>query len=298
MRNAMTTPDPLSVPQFTGQGLVLVVDDDERWVNDCCQTLENLGYAAVPALSIAASYDELATKDIWTAIVDYRMPDGNGLSLIYALSARSALRSRKLNFVLVTAYPSLEMAVQAIRASVVDMLIKPFSSDALDAALWRVRTRESAVAPVEPLATHLLALSNEMRRITQLVEGPGAAAKFASTSLEGTPTQFDGALVRRLIRVEQSRARVVGGKLLGDPAWNILLDLLLASLENRKVSVSSACIVAGVATTTALRLVNRMVEDGVLERLPDQKDRRRDFLVIRPEVQAALKDYLIDLSKL
>lgn len=294
----MTTPDPLTVPQSNNQGLVLVVDDDQRWVKQCCLTLENLGYATVPALSIAEAYDQLATKDIWTAIIDYRLPDGNGLSLIYALSARSALRSRKLNFVLVTAYPSLELAVQAIRASVVDMLIKPFSSDALDAALWRVRTRESTAAPLEPLSTHLLALSTEMRRIAQLVEGPGATAKFASGSPDSTPTQFDGALVRRLIRIEQSRARVIGGKLMGDPAWNILLDLLLASLENRKVSVSSACIVAGVATTTALRLVNRMVEDGVLERLPDEKDRRRDYLVIRPEVQAALKAYLIDLSKL
>jgi ActR/RegA family two-component response regulator len=294
----MTTPDPYTGPNANGHGLVLVVDDDERWVKHCCEALENLGYAAVPALSIAEAYDQLATKDIWTAIVDYRMPEGNGLSLIYSLSARSALRTRKLNFVLATAYPSLDLAVQAIRASVVDMLIKPFDAETLDAALWRVRTRETPASPMEPLSTHLIALSNEMRRIAQLVEGPGIAARFPSAPFEESPTQFDGALVRKLIRVEQSRARVVGGKLMGDPAWNILLDLLLASLENRKVSVSSACIVAGVATTTALRLVNRMVEDGVLERLPDEKDGRRDFLIIRPEVQAALKDYLIDLSKL
>lgn len=285
-------------PQANDSGLVLIVDDDERWVQHCCQTLGDLGFASVSAKSIAEAYDHIANKDIWTAIVDYRMPDGNGLSLIYALSARSALRSRKLNFVLVTAYPSLELAVQAIRASVVDMLIKPFSPDALDAALWRVRTRESAAAPVEPLSSHLLALSSEMRRIAELVEGPRSAAKLPSASVETLPSQFDSALVRRLIRIEQSRARVIGGKLLGDPAWNILLDLLLAALENRQVSVSSACIVAGVATTTALRLINRMVEDGVLERVPDQNDRRRDYLVISPKIQDALKEYLIDLSRL
>ena len=86
--------------------------------------------------------------------------------------------------------------------------------------------------------------------------------------------------------------------MMGDPAWNILLDLLLASLEGRKVSVSSACIVSGVATTTGLRLVNRMVDDGILVRIPDSNDGRRHFLGINPTVEIALKSYLGDLAQL
>jgi DNA-binding MarR family transcriptional regulator len=90
----------------------------------------------------------------------------------------------------------------------------------------------------------------------------------------------------------------IGGKALGDPAWNILLDLILASLEDRKVAVSSACIVAGVATTTALRLITRMVDDGVLIRVPDEDDGRRHFLAIEPTVERALKNYISDLADL
>jgi DNA-binding MarR family transcriptional regulator len=69
-------------------------------------------------------------------------------------------------------------------------------------------------------------------------------------------------------------------------------------LEDRKVAVSSACIVAGVATTTALRLITRMVDDGVLIRVPDEDDGRRHFLAIEPTVERALKNYISDLADL
>lgn len=129
-----------------------------------------------------------------------------------------------------------------------------------------------------------------MRKIGSLVESGSGTKEKGQSPFDSSSKEVDADLIRKLIRAEHSRSRVIGSKLLGDPAWNILLDLLLAAIEHRRVAVSSACIVAGVATTTALRLINRMVEDGVLVRVPDSNDGRRHFLAIDPTVENALKN--------
>lgn len=285
-------------PEHHDFGVVLVVDDDPIWVDACCTMLEGLGYVTAKALTIPEAFEQLSSNDVSTVLVDYRMPGGDGISLIYAMSGRSALHRRKIHFILATAYPSLDVAVGAIRASVVDLLEKPFTAAALNATLLRIRSMSWQPDPQESLSVQLANLSKEMRKIGAIVESAAGPRERPQVPYEGGGKEVDAELIRKLIRAEHSRSRVIGGKLLGDPAWNILLDLLLASIENRRVAVSSACIVAGVATTTALRLINRMVEDGVLVRVPDINDGRRHFLAIEPSIEAALKSYLIDLSRL
>jgi CheY-like chemotaxis protein len=287
-----------TTPEHADFGVVLVVDDDPAWADACCTMIESMGYVTAKAVTIPEAFEQLAIHDVSTIIVDYRMPGGDGISLIYAMSGRSALHRRKVHFVLATAYPSLDVAVSAIRASVVDLLEKPFTAAALNATLLRIRSLGWQPEAAGSLSSQLATLSNEMRKIGSLVEAGTVSKDKSAPYYEQGNKEVDADLIRKLIRAEHSRSRVIGGKLLGDPAWNILLDLLLASIENRRVAVSSACIVAGVATTTALRLINRMVDDGVLIRVPDANDGRRHFLAIEPTVESALKNYLVDLSRL
>ena len=279
-------------------GTILIIDDDRVWVDDCARALQNLNYTTECAYSVAQAFDQIRNPAISTVLVDYRMPDGDGISLIHALSRRSRLHGRRLSFVLVTAFPTVDLAIDAIRASVVDLLQKPFSPAALNASLMRVRAMRAEVASPEPLVNEFKDLSCEVRRLANLLQETSGDEPDKAEWSRSKGKPLDAALVKKLIRAEYARARAIGGKILGDPAWNILLDLLLASLEGRRVAVSSACIVAGVATTTALRLVNRMVDDGVLMRLPDDNDGRRHFLAIAPEVEDALKNYLLDLANL
>lgn len=60
----------------------------------------------------------------------------------------------------------------------------------------------------------------------------------------------------------------------------MLLDLYAAHLEGTQVSVSSLCIAAAVAPTTALRWIGKMTEAGLFTRQPDPVDRRRAFMVL------------------
>lgn len=66
--------------------------------------------------------------------------------------------------------------------------------------------------------------------------------------------------------------------LFGEPAWDILLDLLTAQKDGRAISISSACIAADVPPTTALRQLSRLQLRGLIERQSDTLDRRRHYL--------------------
>jgi FixJ family two-component response regulator len=279
-------------------GAILIIDDDRVWVDDCAKTLENLNYSTHRAYSVGQAFDQIKNPAISTVIVDQCMPDGDGISLTQALSGRAWLEGRRLSFILVTSLPTVDLAINAIRASVVDLLQKPFTPAELNASLMRIRAMRVEAASAKPLAAQFQDLSNEVRRLADLLHETAGDQSDTTEGSRRKGRSLDSTLVKKLIRAEYARARAIGGKILGDPAWNVLLDLLLASLEGRRVAVSSACIVAGVATTTALRLVNRMVDDGVLIRLPDDNDGRRHFLAIAPEIEDALKRYLLDLANL
>ncbi|WP_397587513.1 response regulator [Sandarakinorhabdus limnophila] len=278
---------------------ILIADSDFAFAKACQNHLENLGYAVVIAHAYAQAADELADPAISTVIVDGGLNGGGAIALMKMVALRpSSLGEGWPRFILTTADPTVELAIEALRASAVDLLIKPFAMAALDVPLALIREMRAKAARTESVDDKLSTLTGEIRLLGSLLQNQASHAAAPVDVPASMRTNPDAALLRKLIRAESTRAMAIGGKALGDPAWNILLDLILASLEDRKVAVSSACIVAGVATTTALRLITRMVDDGVLMRVPDESDGRRHFLAIEPTVERALKSYIADLADL
>ena len=98
--------------------------------------------------------------------------------------------------------------------------------------------------------------------------------------------------IRDAIRARRLRDQYFGGGLFEDPAWDMLLDLFAAELERGQVSVSSLCIAAAVAPTTALRWISRMTEAGLFERQPDPFDRRRAFMGLSDRASAGMRNYV------
>lgn len=68
--------------------------------------------------------------------------------------------------------------------------------------------------------------------------------------------------------------------IVGEPCWDMILDLCISEIEGRKISVTSACLASGVPITTALRWISLLERDGLIEKESDSKDRRRTFLRI------------------
>ncbi len=90
----------------------------------------------------------------------------------------------------------------------------------------------------------------------------------------------------------ERRSTFFRSDLFGEPAWHILLDLFIQQKVGNRTSVMAACIGSGAATTTALRYLNLLIEDGLVEREGDPSDGRRSWLRLTPHATEAMTEYL------
>lgn len=278
-------------------GAILVAGGDRTWVGRMSDMLEAMGYQTLTAFGSQQALNLMSRTQISTVIIESELPDGDGQSLVQYLSSCAARRGQHLNAILATMQPTQDVSMGLIGPCNAYMIDKSCEPKELDSLLQLILTPPIDFQSITSLSDQIQLLSKEICSLKCSLE-PVIGKDVPPVDPPRKPRQIDADLVRKLIRAEAARSSVIGGKILGDPAWNVLLDLLLASLEGRRVAVSSACIVAGTATTTALRLINRMISDGVLVRIPDEADGRRDYLIIEPDVEMALKAYLFDLTQL
>lgn len=120
---------------------------------------------------------------------------------------------------------------------------------------------------------------------------PTAAAGLQETSARIT-TGALLAFARETYAIRRRRDRHLPGDLFGEPTWDILLDLYVATREGRPVPTTSACIGANVPPTTALRWLRILETRGLVEREEDGRDGRRTFVRLSARGLAAMDDWL------
>lgn len=91
-------------------------------------------------------------------------------------------------------------------------------------------------------------------------------------------TAVNPALVRETIRTRRRRSKIFGDKFFSDPAWDLLLVLYVAQLEQRRISISDASSSARVAMTTALRWFAALENSCLIQRRDDPFDNRRVYV--------------------
>lgn len=148
-------------------------------------------------------------------------------------------------------------------------------------------------------ARRLLELSSEVGRIAsslarQTVETEPEAQSASTVFPQRNYPEVPLRTVNTIIRGRNQRTRYFPEDLFADPAWDILLDLLEAEIANRRVSVSSACLAAGVPATTGLRYLKILEGRGLVTRLPDPLDGRRVYVELAPETSVALRRWFAE----
>lgn len=98
--------------------------------------------------------------------------------------------------------------------------------------------------------------------------------------------------LRAVIRCRRLRNRFFDPTLFADPAWDMLLDLMAARLDDEEVSISSLCIAAAVPSTTALRWIRTMTDLGLFNRRADPLDGRRIHVSLTDLAARAMSEYL------
>ena len=111
---------------------VLVVEDDSDTLQLIVEVLEEEGFQAQPCADGDRALKLLKQEAFDLVLSDIKMPRMTGTDLLFHIR-NLGLDTR---VILMTAYPAVETAVQAVRGSAVDYLSKPFT---LKELRWRVR---------------------------------------------------------------------------------------------------------------------------------------------------------------
>lgn len=126
--------------------VVLVVDDDKNTRTGLDRALRQK-YDVRQAESAPSAMDQLARGDVDVMLTDMRMPGMDGLELL----RRVQTRYPSVICVLLTAYGSVEAAVEAMKQGAYDFLTKPVNLDHLDVVLDRALHSQAMEAKVEEL---------------------------------------------------------------------------------------------------------------------------------------------------
>ncbi len=170
----------------------------------------------------------------------------------------------------------------------------------------RAAAIQHACAPTE---LRLHDLKDQPGRLQQLSQEVGRIADIlANLSVDDIGDEAgaadEGAIavtavgVRSIIRARRLRDRYFTSELFADPAFDMLLDLMAARLDGKRVAVSSLCIAAAVPATTALRWIKALTDQGLFVRTADPHDGGRVFIELSDDAANRLTTYLQAVQRL
>ncbi|MEQ8768585.1 MAG: sigma-54 dependent transcriptional regulator [Planctomycetota bacterium] len=120
---------------------VLIVDDEALNRDSLRAILEDLGCEVESADGGRAAIEALASVDVDLVITDLKMGEVSGMDVLAAARERVPA----VPVVLVTAYGTIESAVQAMRLGAEDYLLKPFSIEQIELLLEKLSERRQLV---------------------------------------------------------------------------------------------------------------------------------------------------------
>ena len=136
---------------------ILIVEDETSMRESLRDWLTESGYQVETAEEGEEALKTIAEQDFGVVILDLRLPGKDGIEILRQAKAQKP----QLNGIIITAYPSIESAVEAMKIGAVDYLPKPFDLNDLEKLIRetlgpvQVEIRPRAVteeAVAEPIA--------------------------------------------------------------------------------------------------------------------------------------------------
>ncbi|MES1981632.1 MAG: sigma-54 dependent transcriptional regulator [Pseudomonadota bacterium] len=146
---------------------ILVIDDEAALRQILSSLVRRAGYSVDVASSAAEATAKLIRGDVDVALCDVRLPDGDGIELVRGFKTSNS--GIDTQFIMVTAFASMETAVEALRAGATDYIVKPVHNEEL---LHRL-------AQIEAMS----GLRAENKALRSLVAGGPELYQFTSPSM-------------------------------------------------------------------------------------------------------------------
>ena len=164
---------------MSDQSRILIVDDEESMRDGCRQVLAPEGFVLKEASSGVEALEAIRRESFDLVVLDLKMPRVDGLEILRCMREESPATAA----VVITGYPSVESAVEAMKLGAADFLPKPFTPDVLRLTVRRT-LRGSRMARENLLLRsqleecrggdyELIGRSQPMRQIVELVRRVG-----------------------------------------------------------------------------------------------------------------------------
>lgn len=159
---------------------ILVIDDEDIIHRSLHKILGRQGHQVESAFSAQEGLRKMASAPYDLVLTDLMMPEMNGIQLLEAMSTTEHAPPA----IMITGYPTIKTAVQALRLGAVDYLAKPFTRDELLGPVNRMLRRgagaaadakappaDAAVSPLEARVSLNARLSLEYEKLPVAQEG-------------------------------------------------------------------------------------------------------------------------------
>jgi two-component system response regulator AtoC len=180
---------------------VLIVDDDSAFAPELANYVRQEGYSARTAATLQDARSVLAEELPELLLIDLQLPDGSGLDLIKEIPDGAT------QVVVLTGYPSVDSAVEGLRANVADYLTKPIDMAQFRECLTKLC---GAPRPVHEGVTHerrrfraFIGNSKAMRKVYAMI---GKVAQTDATVLVRGESGTGKELVAQAIHALSERA--------------------------------------------------------------------------------------------
>ncbi len=296
---------------YTTHERIFLIADDDAAAARASAAIDAAGAGAVPSVALDNALSRLEAH-LDPRVVMIELSNGLPDSRIDRLFDRVGAMARdgQLNAVVAVPPELIDQAASALWSGGAQILCQP---DPVE----RVAALAHALAPLNP-RLHDIAREGESQKLQRLADEVGRIARALSNLSATAPAEPrfrgmsdvmvgfaaeprhdpvalnlpDPGEIRAMIRLRRLREQFFDGELFADPAWDMLLDLMAARLEQVQVAVSSLCIAAAVPPTTALRWIKTMTDNGLFERVADPEDGRRIFIRLSDKAVAGMGRYL------
>lgn len=186
---------------------ILIVDDEPRILLLMKGLLKANGYDVETAKDGAAALDAVKAGGVDIVITDLRMQPMDGMELFREVRATSP----DIPVILLTAYASVETAIDAMKCGIFDYLTKPFKVEDMLACLKRAEEkirRSAAVAtdsgPLRYRFENFIANSPAMKEVCETIQ---KVAPTAATVLINGESGTGKEVVARAIHLSSTRAK-------------------------------------------------------------------------------------------
>ncbi len=145
MSDVAVSREPAGTPEQAAAGTILIIDDEFE-IRESLQTLLELeGYSVEVAVDGEDGLNHIASRPFDLVLLDFALPDRNGLEILRDIRERAP----DLSVIMITAYGTVENAVNAMQGGAVNFVQKPWQNEKLladvSAAIGRRRAEEENI---------------------------------------------------------------------------------------------------------------------------------------------------------